>query len=133
MSDQATINLNRYQGTTEKSVVATTDDLSGAPRTILAAKTGYTIYILEALLSVTTDNAATQTLQDDAGTPVVYAKSKASPGLGPIHWDFGPDGIPITAGQALKISNSAAGMGAVWAITCYYRPTPGGALTPAQI
>ena len=133
MSDQATILLNRYQGATAKSVVAAADNLSAAPRTIAAAKTGYTLYLVEANLSVVIDDAATQTLQDDAGTPVVYAKSKVSPGLGSIRWDFGKFGIPITAGQALKIANSAAGLGAVWSITYYYRPTPGGALTPAQI
>jgi hypothetical protein len=89
--------------------------------TIIAAKTNYTIYVTSISLAVTTDNAATQTIQDTASTPVVIAKSKASPGLGPILWEFGEDGTPLTADKGLALLASGAGLGGRLHVEAYYR------------
>lgn len=124
------VNLTRFQDVSATSVVLATDDLSATPRVLAAAVAGTTIYVVKATLAVTTDNAATQTVQDSNGTPRVVAKSKASPGLGPITWDFGDDGAALTADKALSISNSAAGLAGVWSIVAYRRPTKDIAIVP---
>lgn len=79
----------------------------------------YQIFIQKITLSVTTDNAATQSFQSSNATPVVYAKSKVSPGIGPITWDFGTEGVPITAGENFVHEMSAAGMAGSVAIQAY--------------
>jgi len=99
-----------------------------AAENIIAGILGQTIYVQKIVLAVTTDNAATQTFQDDAGTPIVLAKSKASPGLGPIEFDFGPDGFALTEGKGLDHLMSAAGMAGSVTITAYQRVT---ATTPS--
>lgn len=84
-----------------------TTTLAGA----LACKNAqYQVYVQRVVFSVTTDAAQSLTFQDSAGTPVPIAKSKASPGLGILIWDFGPNGTPLTAGKNLDIVISAAGL-----------------------
>jgi len=103
---------NQNTRTHFQACVADVTILAGADpsATIIAAKTNYTIYVTSISLAVTTDNAATQTIQDTASTPVVIAKSKASPGLGPILWEFGEDGTPLTADKGLALAASGAGL-----------------------
>lgn len=93
------------------------------PNQRIAGKANFTIYIQKITLSVTTDNAATQTWQDDEGTPILAARSKASPGLGPITWDFGSEGFALTEGADLDHAMSAAGMAAAVTIQAYMRRT----------
>lgn len=89
----------------------------------ITAKTGHTIYIQKITLAVTTDNAATQTFQDSAGTPIIAAVSKASPGLGPIVWDFGAKGFALTEAKDFQHKMSAAGMAGSVTIDAYWRQT----------
>jgi hypothetical protein len=103
------------------------DDYS-TPEEIVAGVAGWTIYIQKILIAVTTDNAATQQIEDNATTPVIAAKTKVSPGIGPIEFDFGPDGFPLTEGKSLMHRMSAAGMAASVTITGYRTPT---AVNPA--
>lgn len=118
-------NLDWHEDVSTSYVFETGTDWSGASvSTKIAAKTGWTLYITRILLSVTTDNAATQQWQDSAGTPIPIAKSKASPGLGPIEWNFGPNGIALTADKGLQHLMSAAGMAGAVSITAYRRKTP---------
>ena len=99
-------------------------DWSGvALSTRIAGVVGMTIFIQKIQLAVTVDNAATQTFQDSAGTPILAAKSKASPGLGPIIWDFGPDGFALTEGEDFNHLMSAAGMAGSVTITAYQKVT----------
>ena len=84
----------------------------------------YTIYVQRITLSVFTDAAQSLTFQDDASTPVVIAKSAASPGLGlEIVADFGPEGFPLTAGKNLDIVISGAGLGVKGSIEAYEKVT----------
>lgn len=124
------INLTRFQDVSASSTILAATDLSSTPRNLAAAKAGTTIYVTKAILAVTTDNAATQTLQDTAGTPIIVAKSKASPGIGPITWDFGEDGFALTADKGLDIANSAAGLAGAWSVEAYRRPTKDIAIVP---
>jgi hypothetical protein len=103
------------------TILAATDYTT--PQEIVAAVAGWTIYIQKILVAVSTDNAATQQFEDDATTPLIAAKTKASPGIGPIEFDFGPDGFPLTEGKALMHRMSATGMAASITITGYRTPT----------
>lgn len=103
------------------TVVAANDPTA----TLLAAKTGFTIYVTHISVAVTTDNAATLTFQDSATTPIVIAKTKASPGIGPILFDFGEDGTPLTEAKALNLAASGAGLAARVHVEAYYKPTAG--------
>ena len=111
---------------TSYSFVAATDWAGGNRSTKITAPTPqtnmlYQIMIQKVTLSVTTDNAATQTLQSSNGTPVPVTRSKASPGLGPITWDFGTEGFALAAGENLVHEMSAAGMAGTVAIQAYAR------------
>lgn len=121
--------LDRYTDATVTKYVAAADDLSTTPLELIAApdSTQNTIYVQKILVSVTTDAAQSLIFQDGAGTPVVFAKTKVSPGLGPILFDFGPDGLPLTQGKALNLKNSAAGLACAVTVTAYSRRTGTGA------
>lgn len=121
----------RFQDISGSSVLAAGDNLSATPRVLVAAKTGYTIFVQKITVHVVTDNAATQTGQDSAGTPVVIAKTKASPGLGPIVFDFGSEGRALTEAKSFDWANSGAGLAADIHWEGYRRPT--GTIIPSQI
>lgn len=105
------------------SVLAASD---GTPE-LVAAQTNYTIYVTHISVSTTTDNAATLTFQDDASTPLVIAKTKASPGLGQQLWDFGEQGTALTVSKALDMAISAAGLAARVHVEGYRKLTGVGA------
>lgn len=77
---------------------------------IIACPANHTIFIQRIVIPITTDNAATLTFRDNAGTPVIIAVTKASPGIGPIVHDFGADGIPLTEAKGLDLAASGAGL-----------------------
>jgi hypothetical protein len=89
----------------------------------ITAKTGHTIFVQKITLAVTTDNAAIQTFQDSAGTPIILAATKASPGAGPITWDFGARGIALTEAKDFQHKMSAAGMAGHVSVEAYQRQT----------
>ena len=103
------------------SFVAATDYTTASAK--IAAKTGFTIFIRKIALAVSTDNAATQTFQDSAGTPIIAAKSKASPGIGPIEWNFGARGFALTEAKSFDHLMSAAGMAGSVSVEAYYKRT----------
>ena len=116
--------INQNARTAHQSVAADVTILAGADpsATIITAKTNYTIYVTHVSLLTTTDNAATQTIQDTASTAVVIAKSKASPGIGVTLWvDFGEDGTPLTAGTGLALLASGAGLAGRLHVEGYYK------------
>lgn len=91
--------------------------------TLVAAKTGHTIYVTHISVAVTTDNAATLLFRDSAGTPVVIAGTKASPGIGPILFDFGDDGTALTEAKAFALLASGAGLACRIHCEGYYKQT----------
>lgn len=121
----------RYQDISGSTVLAATDDLSATARSLAALKSGYTVYVQKIVVNVITDNAATLTFQDDAGTPVVIAKTKASPGLGSIVFDFGGEGRGLTVSKTFTLKNSAAGLAADIHWEGYMKPT--GTIQPSGI
>jgi hypothetical protein len=111
------------------TILAATDYTTASSK--ITGKAGYTIYIQKITVGVTTDNAATQLFQDSAGTPIEVAKTKASPGLGPIDFDFGDEGFALTEGKDFQHKMSAAGLAASITVMAYMKPT--GTLVPANI
>lgn len=108
------------------SFLTSTDYSTAASK--ITGKAGWSIYVQKIALSVTTDNAATQTFQDSAGTPVPIATSKASPGLGPIEWDFGARGFKLTSGKDFQHKMSGAGMAGAVSVQAYMAPDPDASL-----
>lgn len=93
--------------------------------TAIAAKTNYTIFVQAIVVNVTTDAAQTLTFQDTAATPIVIAKTRSSPGLGPVDEsvDFGPEGKALTVSKGLSIVISGAGLGAAIKVIAYRKLT----------
>lgn len=121
--DRIHYNLTQFQNLSGGIALLATDDYSSTPYHFAVGQAKWTIFIQRITLGITTDNAATLSFQDTAGTPVVAAKSRASPGLGPISWDFGQEGFPLTEGKGLDIKNSAAGLACSITIQAYRRLT----------
>lgn len=122
--------LDRYTNVSGSTVLAAGDNLSVTKRALIGAAgvvvhtlTNVTVYIQKITVNVITDNAATLTFSDDAGTPIVIAGTKASPGIGPIEFDFGPEGRALTQGKQFMLGNSAAGLAADITWTAYARQT----------
>jgi hypothetical protein len=105
------------------TVLAAADDLSSTPRVLVPLAAKYTIFIQKITVNVITDNAATQNFEDNATTPVIIAKTKASPGIGPILFDFGEEGRPLTEGKQFELKSSAAGLAADITWLGYIKPT----------
>lgn len=112
----------QYHNASVSAVVATADSATTTPITVKSAR--HSIFLQRITMSVTTDNAATLTFQDTASSPVVVAKSPASPGLGlEVVCDFGPEGFQLTEGKNLQMVISGAGLGCVVSYEAYQRVT----------
>jgi len=82
------------------------------------------IYVQKALLSITTHFAATVTVDDDGAGPPIAAHTDAAAGAGvpsQVLWDFGPEGIPLTTGGNLDVTQSGAGIVGVMTFEAYER------------
>jgi len=98
-----------YQGVVADVDVATADTSKTA---IIALVANQTIYIQRIEVAIITPAAQSLIFQDNAGTPVIIAKTAVSAPIGPILFDFGPDGTPLTVGKQLDIATSGAGVAA---------------------
>jgi hypothetical protein len=125
---QDAINLARHQNVSVSYSILTATDYTTATAKI-TGKTGWTIYIQRILVAVTTDNAATQTFQDNAGTPIILAGTKASPGIGPIEFDFGPEGFALTADKSFMHAMSGTGLAGSVTVQAYMKRTEGAAIS----
>lgn len=83
-----------------------------------------TIFVQAIHVYILTDAAQTMTFQDDNGTPKVIARLPSSPGVDtPWTFDFGPRGVPLTQGQSLTLTLSAAGLAAHIEVEAYRKRT----------
>lgn len=121
----------RFQSCGGSTILAAADNLSVTPRVLAAAKAKYTIFVKAITVHVVTDNAATLTFRGTTGTAPVVAGTKASPGIGPIVFEFPGEGRALDEGEAFELANSAAGLAADITWDAYYRPT--GTMVPSQI
>lgn len=122
--------LRAYEDVSGSGFVLATDDYSVTPRVLVAARALETIFIERIQVNVSTDNAATQTFEDTAGTPLIAARTKVSPGIGPIELMEAGDeavGLALTEGQGFQLVNSAAGLAYSFSFKAYRRRTAGGA------
>ncbi len=105
---------------------------SAGAAAIIAAVTGFTVWIQKVVIVITTDAAQTITVQDTAGTPIHVLEIPASAGDGSVHTvDFGARGYALTADKGLDISGTA-GPAYAYVIEAYQRQTIGGALSMAE-
>lgn len=127
MSDHEHINLVYHADVSTSYALLATDNYSVTPKVVIAAKASHTIYITRIRVMVTTDNAATQTFQDTTAiTPILAAKTKASPAVGTmIDFFFGPNGFALTEGKGLDHVNSGAGLAGSVTVTAYQKRTTG--------
>lgn len=115
--------LSAYKDVSGSGVVVAADDFSSTARVLAALRAGETIYVQKIVVVIHTDNAATQSFRDTAGTPKIALPTKASPGLIVITADFGPDGFALTEGKSFVLSNSAAGLAYSYSFTAYQKLT----------
>lgn len=97
-------------------------DDDAAARELLAAKTGYTIFLTRVVFSITTSAAQAITLHDSASTPVQLVACPASPGVGVRDMLLGEDGIGATESKALQATYTKGNAG-ILSIEGYYKQT----------
>jgi hypothetical protein len=120
----ADVQRRTYEDVSVSGFVLAADDYSTNKRALVAAKAGETIYVQKVNIIVTTDNAATQTVQDTASTPLIAAKTTASPGVAKdFLFDWGAQGLALTEGKGLDLTNSAAGLAYSFTVEAYRRRT----------
>lgn len=93
---------------TRKTVDVTLATADAGKAAVIAPKTtaNHQLFIQKIFYSPVTAAAQAVTFRDSAGTPVVVGVIPASQST-PITLDFGPSGMPLTAGKNLDISNTA--------------------------
>ena len=91
---------------TDLNVLSSTDDT-----TLIAAPTvNETVFVQRIVVWIKTSTTATMTFEDTT-TAKEIAKIPASPGAS-TRWDFdfGPNGVPLTVAEGLKMNVSATGL-----------------------
>lgn len=90
--------------------------------TLVAAKTGFSIYVTNVVFNITTAAAQTLTVQDNTGTPIPIFKTVAS-ATGSQNVTFGDDGTKLAEGKQLDVALSAAGLAGRLHVEGYYKQT----------
>lgn len=111
---------------TTLEVVAATDD-----STLITAKSAnHTVFVQKISVAITTYSAKTWLFKDSNGTPKpigfmsIPAAAVALPSeSNTMELDFGPEGVPLTAGKNLLLDVSAAGAAGIITIQAYERLT----------
>jgi hypothetical protein len=99
-----------------------TDDWT-TPEVVIPGVVGETIFIQRIFIAVLTSHAATQTFQDTGTVPTPAAMLVTNAPVGPVIFDFGPDGYALPQGAGLaQVMSGVGGAGAV-VITAYRRET----------
>jgi hypothetical protein len=93
-----------YTSKNTNVVLAATD--GGKDNIIVPKSANHQLWIQKISYNPITAAAQAVTFQDDNGTPLKIATVPASQTL-PIVFDFGPEGVPLTVGKNLDISNTA--------------------------
>lgn len=85
---------------------------AGTTENVLAVKSAnHKVYVQAILVVPSVGAAEAVTFQDDASTPVVVAKTKATAVQGESYlFDFGPEGFPLTLGKNLDMIVAAGGV-----------------------
>lgn len=101
--------IRRWRGVTVDILTGT-----AAYANVVPALTGHRTFITSLVLSITTHVAGDVYLVDDDGTgPPIAAHTDAAAAAGVlsvVHWDFGEDGIPVTADANVDVSHSSTGV-----------------------
>lgn len=113
--DYMQVAANRGIPANADAELVTTD----ATKDLVALRTNYTLYVQRVTYVPTTVAAQAITVKDNAGTPVLVALIPASQAT-PYVADFGPEGLPITAGVKL-FATCTAGPGGRFKVEGYYK------------
>lgn len=109
-----------YRGFNDNTVAVAGADPSA---TLVAAKTGHTIFVQRLQVVLTTTAAQSWTFRDTAATPVVLAVLPNSSTVGRHLLVDSEQGIPLTEGKALDLAASAAGLAGQIEIEGYWKQT----------
>ncbi len=104
--------------------VATTDDYSVTPRTLIAGLAGHVLHIAFIQPNILTTGAFTQTFQSittDVRVAVIPSGITVA-GASRIPFDFHPGGFALPEGEGLELINTGAGMAFNCAIEAYFKP-----------
>jgi hypothetical protein len=109
-----------YQDASTTADFAATDGNT----TLIAGKTGRTIYVQRIIVTIKTSAAQAITFEDSASTPIYVAKVTANPGAD-TRWDFdfGPEGKALTSAKNLAMDMTAGNAGHV-EVLAYFKPDP---------
>lgn len=89
---------------------------------IVAARTNYTFYMQRLTYVPTVVAAQAITIRSKTTTTALYALIAASVAA-PYVMNFGDQGLPITAGEALEAVPASAGPSGRFHVEGYYKPT----------
>jgi hypothetical protein len=103
---------------------------TGDTTLITARNTSHTVFVQRIIAYITTNAAQSWSFEDSAGFQI--AEIPTSPGDS-TRWDFdfGPRGVPLTAGANFLLNVSAAGLAGHIEVDAYQRFTPGVAVAAA--
>jgi hypothetical protein len=109
-----------YRGFNDITVALAGADPSA---TLVAAKTGHTIYVQRLEVVLTTTAAQNWIFRDTAGTPIVLAVLPNSSAVARHLLVDSEQGIPLTEGKALDLLASAAGLAGQIHVEGYWKQT----------
>jgi hypothetical protein len=131
--DRLNFLFTEYPNVSAGAFVDTGDDYHVTGLALVPSKAGYTVYVLRVLFMFSVpDHTITWKIVSGAITnqPVFSSLATRDPAgaadtPGPVlSADFGPDGIPLTAGEALNLYMSAAGAAGTVYVEAYQRIAP---------
>lgn len=89
---------------------------------LVPARTNYTFYVQKLVYVPTVVAAQAITVRSKTTTTALYALIPASQAT-PYEMDFGPEGLPVTAGEILEAVPAAAGPSGRFQVEGYYKLT----------
>ena len=126
--DRLNFLLTEYKSACAGTFVATGDNRSVTPLTLIAAVAGQTLFVTKVTFMFdTSDRTKTWRLIGSTATvSIAVAKATYDPAAGanvpgPVVFDFGEDGLELTEGDALYYKNSAAGASGAIFVQAYRR------------
>jgi hypothetical protein len=108
---------NGIPGNTDTAMVA-----ADTAKDIVAARTNYTFYMQRLTYTPTTVAAQSIAVRSKTTTTARYALIPASQATQYVA-EFGPEGIAVTAGEALEAVPAAAGPAGQFSVEGYYKLT----------
>lgn len=126
--------MNYRQAAGSYGIPGNTDSFLAAAATaldVVAARTNYTFYLQRLTYVPTVVAAQAITIRAKTTTTALYALIPASQAT-PYTFDFGPEGLALTAGEAHEAIPASAGPAGRFRVEGYYKLTSAIAYTAAN-